>query len=356
MKMREKKSSSGRASLVWMDAGCPHSARQGLRIFALFAALVLASGGRALAENASAGPTVIVVVGAAGETDYDPTFAAQAAQWEKACQLAGCRRVTIGGTGPAADGTSDYEQLKQLLTNEPKDGSVELWLALVGHGTFDGKEAKFNLRGPDLSASELAAWLKPFERPLAVINTASASAPFLGKLTGANRVIITATRSGNEQNFARFGKFFAETLTEPKSDLDQDGQTSLLEAFLSASARVVEFYKTEGRLATEHALLDDNGDGLGTPADWFRGTRATKKARNGASLDGTRARQFHLIKSEAEQKLTVEQRARRDELELSIETLRGEKAKLGDEEYYRRLETLLLELARVYTPAPGPAT
>ena len=81
---------------------------------------------------------------------------------------------------------------------------------------------------------------------------------------------VTATRSGYQHNYARFGKFLAEALSNPKNDLDKDGQISLLESFLSASHRTTEFYKTEGRLATEHALLDDNGDGLGTPATWFR--------------------------------------------------------------------------------------
>ena len=130
-------------------------------------------------------------------------------------------------------------------------------------------------------------------------------------------MIISATRSGNEQNFTRFGQHFAEAIADPQGDLDQDGQTSLLEAFLSASARVAEFYKTEGRLATEHALIDDNGDGLGTPADWFRGTRATKQPKDGRSLDGLRAHQFHLVRSAEEQRLSAEARARRDELELA---------------------------------------
>ena len=136
---------------------------------------------------------------------------------------------------------------------------------VIGHGTFDGKEAKFNLRGPDLSAADLAEWLKPFRRPVAVINCASASSPFINKLSATNRVIIAATRSGYEQNYARFGEYISSAVADPQADLDKDGQTSLLEAFLMASRRVAEFYNTEGRLATEHALLDDNGDGLGTP-------------------------------------------------------------------------------------------
>ncbi|MBC7366123.1 MAG: hypothetical protein H7343_04810 [Undibacterium sp.] len=299
------------------------------------------------------GVTVLLVVGAEGEAEYRTQFAAQVPLWEKVAAQAGAKKVVVG-TNAAVDATTDLERLKQALAAEPKTGG-ELWVVLIGHGTYDGKDAKFNLRGPDLTATELATWLKPFNRPLAVINTASASAPFISKLGGANRVVITATRTGNEHNFARLGPYLAEAMGDPKSDLDQDGQTSLLEAFLSASARVKEFYKTEGRLATEHALIDDNGDGLGTPAEWFRGTRATKKAKDGAALDGTRARQFHLVRSEAEARLTTEQRARRDELERAVEALRESKAKLGEAEYYGKLEALMVELAQLYGTVGGAA-
>ena len=173
---------------------------------------------------------------------------------------------------------------------------------LIGHGTFDGHTAKFNLRGPDVTAEELAEWLKPLKRPLAVINCASASAPFINRLAGENRVVITATKSGDEQNFARFGQYISAAIADPAADLDKDGQVSLLEAYLTACRQVAEFYEQEARLATEHALLDDNGDGLGTPAAWFRGLRATQRAKDGAALDGTRAHQFHLVASDREQR------------------------------------------------------
>ncbi|MEY2879536.1 MAG: hypothetical protein RLZZ15_1916, partial [Verrucomicrobiota bacterium] len=206
----------------------------------------------------------------------------------------------------------------------------------------------FNLRGPDLATADLVEWLKPFKRPLAVIDTSSASAPFLAKLSGANRVVVTSTRSGFEQNYARFGKYFAESVGDLAADLDKDGQVSLLEAFLSAARRTNEFYKTEGRLATEHALLDDTGDGLGTPADWFKGVRATKRARDGAALDGTRAHQFHLVRSATERELSPEARARRDAVEQQISKLRDTKAKRPEGEYYADLEKLLVELAQLY--------
>lgn len=303
------------------------------------------------APGATDQATVIVVVGAPGDADYGSNFVRQAEMWTQACTQAGCRQITIGldAEGP----TNDYDRLKLTLAGEAKDGLEQLWLVLLGHGTFDGKEARFNLRGPDFSATELALWLQPFHRPLAVLNTASASAPFLNKLSGTNRVILTATRSGSEQNFARFGQFFAEAITSPEADLDKDGQVSLLEAFLTASHRVTEFYKAEGRLATEHALLDDNGDGLGTPADWFRGLRATKRPKENAPLDGLLARQFYLIGSDHERTLTIAQRVQRDQLERAVLLFREKKGQLSEDAYYRQLEQLLLPLAQFYSSNYG---
>ena len=145
----------------------------------------------------------------------------------------------------------------------------------------------------------------------------------------------------------------AESIGSLAADLDKDEQTSLLEAFLMASRRVVDFYKDEGRLATEHALIDDNGDGLGTPADWFQGVRAIKKAEKGESVDGRRAHQVHLISNAADQKLSAMQKAKRDELETAILNLRDRKSKLAADDYYRELEGLLLQMARLYNESDG---
>lgn len=275
-----------------------------------------------------------------------PDFEQQIASWAEVSAKAGAKHVAIGAS--AAGGASDRERLQQAMAAEPKDGRGELWLVFVGHGTFDGKEAKLNIRGPDVSATEISEWLKPFQRPVAIIDTTSASAPFMAKLSAPQRVVVTSTRSGHELNYARFGKFLAEALPDPKSDLDKDGQISLLEAFLSASHRTAEFYKTDGRLATEHSLIDDNGDGLGTPADWFKGVRATKKARDGSSLDGSRAHQFHLVRSAVEQQLAADIRAKRDQLELQVAKLRENKPKMAEDAYYRELEKLLLQIAALY--------
>jgi len=329
--------------------GLLFSSRPALRI-AHYSLLVLVLAGcpaesRGAAAVSAEHTTVIVVVGAAGEAEYGTGFIHQAEIWSNACLQGGARETTIGlGTQSS---TNDSELIKQTLAVEPKSGPGQLWLVLLGHGTFDGKEARFNLRGPDISPADLASWLHPFKRPIAVIDTASASGPFVASLSATNRVIVTATRSGNEQNFARFGQFLADALTDSQADLDKDGEVSLLEAFLVASRRVSEFYKTEGRLATEHALLDDNGDGLGTSADWFRGLRAVKKPNGNALVDGLLARQFCLVPSQTDRKLTSGQRELRDRLETAVLQLREKKGQMPQAEYYRELERLLLPLAQL---------
>lgn len=307
----------------------------------------------------SAARTVLIVSGAEGDPAYAEGFAREVSLWEAACDRGGARRITLGSTNapPPGEPESDHDRLRKLLAAEDPDAPGELWIVLIGHGTFDGREARFNLRGPDLTATELADWLRPFRRPLAILVTSSASAPFIAALSAPNRVIVTATRSGAEMNFTRFGRHLAEALGDPASDLDGDGQVSLLEAFLTAARRTAEFYKNDNRLATEHALLDDNGDKLGTPADWFRGLRAVKVAEGGAKPDGARASQFHLIPSAQEANLPPEIRTRRDALELEISRLRDEKATLPEADYYGKLEPLLLDLARLYeTNGPSAST
>ena len=289
--------------------------------------------------------SMLLVIGAAGEPEYGEQFAASADLWKRAGTNGGFKISVIG---ESKDDTNDRSALLGALTNELKPSTEELWVVFIGHGTFDGRAAKFNLRGPDISADELAAALKPCKRPLAVIDCASASGPFLNALSAPGRVIITATKSGYEANATRFGNYLARDVADAAADLDKDGQTSLLEAYLMASRQVEDFYKEAGRLATEHALLDDNGDGLGTPADWFRGVRAVKKAVDGKSVDGVRAHQMNLVRSANEQELSPVLRTRRDELEAQLSTLRDRKSQMKEEDYYNQLEKILVETAKLY--------
>lgn len=306
----------------------------------------------ALVSSAEDRATVVIAIGAPGADEYAPQFAEWASRWRNAAER-GQADVIVIGSDPSSEAAgsesaSDLERLRKTLTTQTPIGRAPLWVVLIGHGTFDGRDAKFNLTGPDLGVEDLKTMLAPIERPVAIVNCTSASGPFLKGLSAKGRVVVTATRSGDEINYARFGDYLSQAIADPAADLDKDEQVSLLEAFLTASKRTEEFYKSDGRLATEHALVDDNGDGLGTPADWFRGVRATKRAQDGAELDGARARQFHLVPNAREFELSAEARARRDELELALEQLRDQKAGLAEDEYYRQLKPILVELSQIY--------
>ena len=303
----------------------------------------------ARAEEKSDRASVFIAVGAGGEGHYADTFAKWAAHWQRACDEGGAKSVTIGFDKDAKDAPSDHDRLKAALDAEPKDGANELWIVLLGHGTADAKDAKFNLRGDDLAASELAAWLKPFKRTTIVVCAFSSSGAWLKPLAGPDRVVITATKNGSENNYARFGGHLAQAIGDPSADIDKDGETSLLEAWLTAARKTADFYKDEGRIATEHSLLDDNADGLGTPPDWFSGVRIVKKSRDGSAPDGLRAAQIHLVRSAAERALTAGQRAGRDTLERELAALREHKSAMKEDDYFRELEALMLKLARIYS-------
>lgn len=286
---------------------------------------------------------VIVVVGAPGSVEFKEPFRTWAERWKTAADRDG---ATFTQIGDMVNEQEPKEQLRELLKQQSAS-KEPLWLVLIGHGTFDGKTARFNLRGPDLSAAELKEMLHPCAGPVAVINCSSSSGPFLAELAASQRVVITAAQSGHEYNFAHFGDYLSAAIDDPAADLDKDEQTSLLEAYLLAGSRLREFYKKEGRLATEHALLDDNGDKLGTPADWFQGLRVVKRSKAGVAADGSFARQFVLVRSPREEQIPATIRVQRDALEQQLAELRGRKSMLAAADYFAQLETLLVQLAKL---------
>ena len=298
---------------------------------------------------AALGGDIVIIVGAPGTPEFGKIFTTSGNSWEVAAKE-GQATVTRIGTSEAGK-MSDLKQLGKKLGTLAEKESKPLWIVLIGHGTFDGREAKFNLRGEDLSASMLAKWLKDSKRPIAVINTSASSAPFLKALSKKDRIVMTATKSGTEDSYARFGQYLSESINSPGADIDQDGATSLLEAFLSATKQVKEFYKKEGRIVTEQALVDDNGDKLGTPADFFRGTRAVLSTKDNTVPDGFRAQQWHLVPSESERNLPAELRQQRDKLETELFALRARKKSINEETYFTKMERIARALAKIYQQA-----
>src|SRR5207248_11662678 len=161
------------------------------------------------------------------------------------------------------------EQVRRALTDMrarmTKDD--QLLVLLIGHGTsLDGDEAKFNLVGPDMSASEWADLLKPIPGRIVFVNTTAASFPFLRRLAGRGRIVLTATDSAAQQFETVFAEYFVKAFDDPAANFDKNGRVSIWEAFTYASAAVRQSFEQKGQLPTERPLLDDTGAGVGREA------------------------------------------------------------------------------------------
>lgn len=289
------------------------------------------------------GRAMLIVVSESGTATYDQEFRRQAKAWQELAARAKMDVSTVGLEKESTEG--DRPAVEKAITALAKDGG-DLWLVWIGHGSYDGRTANFNLRGPDIDSTAVGELLKPFTRRLVILNLFSASNPFLAALSGKDRVIISSTRSGGERNYTRFGEKFADALKGTDADLDLDGSLSLLEAAFRAAAGTRAFYEDAQRVVQEHAVIDDNGDGRGTPVEEFKGLRAEAVGKS-ASPDGVIAREIYFLTSSGDS-LSPQAKEERAKLELAIDALRKRKAALPEKEYYGLLEKLMLEMAEIY--------
>lgn len=239
---------------------------------------------------------------------------------------------------------STLEALERELTAlagraGPRDAVLIL---LIGHGSASGDDAKLNLPGPDLTGAALDGMLDAFTtQTIAVVNTASASGGFVPTVAGDRRIVATATRSAREGEATHFGTYFVDAFALDRSDLDKDERVSLLEAFLYAQREVVRLYESENQMLTEHAVLEDDGDGEGSLEP------------SATAGDGALASRFFLTAApravaaraadDPEMARLLEEKTR---LETAIAELRAERESLDPTTYDTRLEALLIDLAR----------
>jgi hypothetical protein len=250
-----------------------------------------------------------------------------------------CDKPTEADKGVTGQATKDtvVKALDTFATQAGPDDIV--FVTLIGHGTFSGGEAKFNLTGPDMTPATFKPLLEKLKaKQVVFVNTTSASGPFLADLSGPGRTIVTATRNGAEVYDTLFAGYFIDALTSEAADLDKNRRISVLEAFQFATAEVARAYEREGLLVTEHAMLDDDGDKEGTQ-------KIISTSKDGkvagilslGTLDGAKASTDPRVAA-----LIDEQRA----LERRIEGLRLMKDQMDPKKYESELEAAGLELAR----------
>ena len=287
--------------------------------------------------------SLILVSGAVGDEEYSADFLAASNAW---LELANHRGWTWRHLSTPEQELTVRDQLESAI--QSLGDSRRLWIVLIGHGTASAGTANFNLVGPDVSAKMLNQWLNGISAQTVVLNCSSASAPFLVDLSRDNRIVVTATRSASEINYSRFGRNLAEAISSSQADLDHDREVSLLEAFLFACNKTERFYSENSRLATEHALIDDNGDRSGTGSDFYRGIEQVKAAKDNKPIDGSLARRLILFSSPDALQLSSDQLALRDVLEGELDLLKKQKSILPDSLYLEQLEAIMLRMADLY--------
>ena len=288
---------------------------------------------RALAQDTH----LIVITGVAGDDDHTTLFRKWAAAVVDDAKKNGLpdANITYLGDQPEQDSTrirarSTRENVTKAFTDtavRAKPGD-DVFVLLIGHGSFDGREAAFNLPGPDLTAADFGKLLDKFsDERVVFINTASSSGAFVDTVKKTGRTIVTATKTGGERNEPRFAQYFVEALSNEAADRDRNGRVSILEAFDYAQTKVKESYEQGGHILTEHAVLEDGAQGKLAATEFIAPDKA-KAAIAQVTDPALRA--------------LLEQQ---NDLERQVAALRLKKDTMDPAEYDRQLEKLVTDLA-----------
>ena len=280
----------------------------------------------------------VTVAGLGGEPDYEQRFTAAAKDLDKVFKASsGAHVYTLTGS------QSTRVRLTETMAAVARDAKPEddFVLTLIGHGSFDGVEYKFNLVGPDVSAPELAAMCDrvPARRQL-VVNTTSASGGSVAALERSGRGVIAATKSGTEKNATVFARYWVEALEDPTADQDKSESISAMEAFQYADRKTAAFYESQKRLATEHAVFQDTGRGEAVRAGAAQG-------REGALLSSLIVVRIGASQAAMNDPAKRDLLAKKEELEQQIDALKYQKAAMEPGEYKKQLTAALLQLATV---------
>lgn len=285
----------------------------------------------------------VVISGASGGSKYAGSYA----EWRTTLATAltdkrGLKSenlIVLSEDAALVQERSTRENVKRSLSSVAGRLKVDdlTMIVLIGHGTLDGPNAKFNLVGPDLDAHEWAQLIGKLPGRLIFVNTSGSSYPFLQELSGPSRVVITATDSALQRFDTIFPQFFAVAFDQPAADTDKNGRISIWEAFAYASQGVGQWYDQRGQLATEHAVIDDDGDRTGKEAQV-------------PGADGRFARGVYLDPDPAEAShdaVLLELQQRKATIEAAMEALKSRKDSMPIAEYEAEFEKLAVDLARI---------
>jgi hypothetical protein len=320
--------------------GLPTRQGAGVRARSATRAALLLTGILAVVQPVSSQQShLLVITGSAGSAAHSQQFHDWANKLVSAATtkygLAPTNVVYLSERNNGSSKAAVEKAFADLVSRSARGDAV--LIVLIGHGSSVSGQSRFNLPGPDLTATDYKRLLDALAgRKIGFVNTASASGAFTSVLSSTGRVVVTATRSGMEGNETVFARFFSEAYSGAGADTDKDNKVSLLEAYTFAAREVERWYNEQNRMMTEHATLDDDGDNKGTSKP------------DGRSGDGLVARGFVLggvpaaVASNPELRALYEDKKK---IEERISALRGMKANMDSAIYEREMEKLLVDLA-----------
>lgn len=303
--------------------------------------------------QSNANKHALIIGGLGGSPDHTQKFKTYLFETKKALvetfQFDESHITVLGETSiasePFVNAIANAENIRQEFSNlNASAGSAdEVYIILFGHGGYDNGQARLNIPRRDLSQTDYAGLVDELNAGRVVfINTGSASAPFVEALSGDNRIVITATRTGTQKNETSFPRFMVEALKTLVADRDKDGRVSVGELFQYSAERTDQYFEDNGNLATENALIDDNGDQEGSRLDAFV-----------AGNDGHLANITYLSAGPAIASATGNTSSgdagwlsEKANLEVEIATLKSKKSDMDLDTYYAELEVLFVQLAR----------
>lgn len=304
-----------------------------MRKLSALALIPLGIVGTALPTVAHAALYITIVQGLGGQPQYEKEFADTRAKVEAASRTMTEEDKVFSFATDAATRDALLKHFSDLNKKMKADDRAAIYL--IGHGSFDGETYKFNIPGPDLSASDFKEVLDslPGKNHL-IVNTSSTSGAMLEALVGRGEnatndkyIVMSATRNGNERNATHFGRFFAEALTTAAADLNKNNSVSIQEAFDYASNSVASFFQEDGKLATEHPQLR----GEGTAQFNLSRLNALELERELANADEGLAALLQ----------------RRQEIDAQIEELQLNRQQMSNSDYLARFQSLVLQSAEI---------
>jgi len=278
----------------------------------------------------------LTVAGLGGEAEYEQRFSGWAKDMDKIARAEpGAKVDTL--TGKDATKANLEAKLRAIGGQAKADDSVVFML--IGHGTWDDRDYKFALPGPDISATELSQLLDRIQAHVLVVNTTSSSGASIPILEKPRRVVIASNKAGSEKNVTVFARYWIEALRDPAADADKNEIVTALEAFRYAEAKTAKYFEAQNWLATEHCLLEDAGKGEGVK---------DPGPDNGEGQIAGRFAVLHLGSTAAAAKdpKKLDLLKHKEELETQIDDLKYHKAAMDTAQYRAQLQKLLLELAQ----------